>query len=100
MTWDRAQKWTPPQVSTLLEGVKLWDLWMEGYGATCENGTASCVARGIPGMTFTDACIEWARRQTMQEDGDAFLSFWNAEELSYWLCCLYPNEADARRSYG
>lgn len=67
----------------------VWDVWVQGYAATGERGTAWLKGR-IGAETFGEAC-------DLLFDGDPY---YDRENLSVWGCSCYPNEADARRVFG
>jgi len=70
----------------------MWNVWMEGFRATGESGPATFCGT-FPGKTFAEACTNWNK-----EEGTP--GYFNAKQLTYWGCCLYDNEIDARRSFG
>lgn len=70
----------------------LFEIWMEGYAATGEHGTASFEGR-FEGKTFADACKRWA----IEEER---LDLFDEKKLTYWGCRLFDNERDARRMFG
>lgn len=69
------------------------EVWNEGYAATGERAPALYLGR-YPGVTFKEEVeaamddLEWDR------------SYYNPEQLTYWACRFFDNEADARRSFG
>lgn len=75
---------------------KRWDIWVEGYAATGQYGTAQMLAAGIEAATFKEACIKVCSPKAFQEGHGDF----DAERLTVWSCKLFDNEAGARRSYG
>ena len=68
-------------------------LWMEGYGATGDSGTAQCLGT-YEGDTFADAVQAW-----VDEEPDR-AQYFKREGLTYWCCRFFDNEADARKSFG
>lgn len=57
--------------------------------------TASCVARGIEAPDFKEA----VRIHYTDKKGELDQSV-NLEQLTFWGCSLYPDEASARKSFG
>lgn len=90
-----------------VKSLKNFEIWVEGYAATGESGTAHKIGEG-EGETFDEAVkdymsknpnhgIEWndSRRYSTDEAYMNRRSHWNI-----WACNLYDNEADARKSFG
>ncbi len=84
-----------------------FEIWVEGYAATGEHGTAQMIGTGT-GDTFDEAVqdyMKWNPKHGIKENGrgryvsdEAYKnrrSNWNI-----WGCNLYDNEADARKSFG
>lgn len=72
--------------------VKKWPVWMEGYTATEDRGTAEFC--GVwPGATFADACAAWARETRSPQ-------LFDREKLTFWGCRLFDSEAAARKAFG
>ncbi len=69
-----------------------YDVWMEGFVATGESGTAMFLG-SFEAPTFRDAC-----KQAIADWGD--LELFNESNLTYWACRLFDNEVDARRNFG
>lgn len=78
--------------------MKEWEIWSEGYLATgMEGAPAKAQLYGkFYGETFRDACDQWAKTLTDPHS----ISCYNAERLSFWVCRLFDNETDARKSFG
>lgn len=87
--------------------MKKFEIWVEGYAATCEHGTANKIGEGF-GNTFDEAVEDYMSknedhgiekntrsRYTSEEAYKKRSSNWNI-----WACNLYDNEADARKSFG
>ncbi len=87
--------------------MKTFQIWMEGYAATGERGTANMIGTG-QGETFDDAVRDYMARTPkhgIEENGrnryineSAYQrrpSNWNI-----WGCNLYDNEAEARKTFG
>lgn len=85
-SYRRAAKRTPNT------DLKDFAIWMEGYAATGEHGYAQYMAT-IKATNFAEACHKLA---LLREWGDLY----DPDELSYWRCCLFPNEQEARQGYG
>ena len=70
----------------------LYDIWMEGYLAT-----------GMEGIPAEARLMECVVADTFQEACDTHFKndvLYNSEQLSYWGCCLFDNETDARKMFG
>lgn len=93
--------------NTLLGAVREFEIWMEGYAATGEQGIAQMIGKGF-GSTFDDAVKDYMSKNIehgIEENGgnsyiseDAYKkrrSNWNI-----WACSLFDNDADARKSFG
>jgi hypothetical protein len=91
----------------MLSALREFEIWMEGYAATCEHGTAQMIGKGF-GSTFDEAVKDYMSKNPnhgIEENGknryiseDAYKnrrSNWNI-----WACSLFDNEADARKSFG
>lgn len=73
--------------------MKEWDIWMEGFLATGQEGIperARCLGTAT-GYTFLEACRKFMA--TYPEAG----TYYNSRQNTYWACQLYDNEADARK---
>ena len=71
-----------------------YDIWIEGYAATGERGSAQRVTIA-QGESFKEACVNAYQRGKFHGYGS-----FDAKNLSLWACRLFDNEADARRSFG
>ena len=71
-----------------------FDVWLEGYAATGEHGTAQCLQREVMVDTFPEAC-----RLALGNKGWD-MSYYSAGPNTYWGCRFYPTEAEARKSFG
>jgi hypothetical protein len=72
---------------------KLYDIWAEGYADN--GGCAGAIRLGsAQGKTFKDAC------KTFAEEEETFRQYFEEEQMTYWGCRLFDNEADARKSFG
>lgn len=79
--------------------MKLWSVWIEGFYATGEHGTASYHGEW-EGETFADACAAFA---AVHDDGTYAgpdYKLFNPQKLSWWSCQMFDNEADARKLCG
>lgn len=76
------------------------ELWVEGYAATGEHGTAQCLGTW-PGETLGEAVKAW--NAAKNPDGKQFgvLKF-NAETgyWSVWGCRIFDNRRDAQEGFG
>ena len=71
-----------------------YEIWMEGFLVTGMEGTpapASFVGKA-EGIDFPDAVRNWYNNHPTGN--------FNPETLSDWGCRLFPNEQEARRSFG
>jgi hypothetical protein len=67
-----------------------YDIWAEGYAVTGNSGTAQKMAGGVRATSFKNACIK-------HFEGSPFF---DKEKLTYWGCKLFPDEYDARKTFG
>jgi len=87
--------------------VREFEIWVEGYSATGEHGTAQMIGKGT-GNDFNEAVKDYMKKipqHGIEENGrdryiteDAYLnriSNWNI-----WACNLFDNESDSRKSFG
>lgn len=72
--------------------MKTFEIWSEGYRATCEHGTAVCLGE-FQAETFQGAVAQLAQQAKHRQYVDL-------KNLTYWGCGLHDNEADARKTYG
>ncbi|ATS92370.1 hypothetical protein DLP05_083 [Stenotrophomonas phage vB_SmaS_DLP_5] len=70
-----------------------FDVWMEGYQASGDSGTAMYMGRAR-GKDFQTACAK-----ALYNKG-CVMSLYNPRLGTYWGCRLYDNEQDARKSFG
>lgn len=75
--------------------MKKFQLWMEGFSATGENGTASFEGE-YEGETFMDAYLAMVK----DKYGDNPPSYVHMDKPVIWGCRVFYNEADARKSFG
>jgi hypothetical protein len=89
--------------------LKEYEVWMEGYRATGEEGPAHLVGR-THARNFRQACniimcTQYLRRVT-EENNPAFKGYaekdwcYNPSNLSFWGCGLYMDEKRAKQSFG
>lgn len=85
-----------------------FEIWMEGYRATGESGTATYEGKW-EGETFDDAVKKYVFVKDLghlYDKGSRFLprdeNGIMKEEVAHriWGCRLFNNEADARKSFG
>lgn len=75
------------------EGWAWFEVWVEGYMATCEHGFAKKVGK-VYAESFVAACLQlWT-----PDWGE--LSYDSTGRPTFWNCRLYETEAEARVSYG
>ena len=77
--------------------MKAYEIWMEGYAATQESETAQYVG-SVEARSFKDACIKFSKTEEAVEK--QWEEFFDSENLSYWGCRLFDNEADSRKTFG
>lgn len=88
--WDTFQK-----TFNIQETVREFEVWVEGYIATGERGTAQFLGK-FPGETFRDAVIAY-KDSELDEYTKGLVDI---NKLSIWGCRLYDNEQDAKRNFG
>ena len=70
-------------------------LWIEGYAATGERGTAQCI--GIyEAKDLDDAVKKYMAANPNRVDWDRF----GRGRHAIWACEIFDNEAQARKSFG
>jgi len=78
--------------------LKTFSLWVEGYAATGDFGTATFYAR-VEGVDFNEAVRAYVEKLP---PGDK--KYWSFDAASnqwrMWGCRAFDNEADARRAFG
>jgi len=72
---------------------KIYHIWSEGFRATGEYGFANYFG-SEKATSFQEACDLYALKNP------EFATYYNADQLTYWGCRLFDNEADARKSFG
>jgi len=73
-----------------------YDIWVEGFQATGQSGSAERLASRVRGDSFRQAVVAWVATPA----GDPWRGTFNAERLTFWGCRAFDNEAAARRSFG
>lgn len=80
---------------------KRFDIWIEGYAATGEQASARCLATDQPGTDFANAVERWvAQKEREDPQFKKNLGDYDPIEVSIWGCSLYPNEEEARATFG
>lgn len=87
--------------------MKEFQIWIEGYRATGESGTAHTIGSGI-GENFDEAVKDYMEKnpnngickneRNMYHSDESYnnrRSNWNI-----WRCNLFENESDARKIFG
>ena len=72
-----------------------YEVWTEGYAATGERGVAIFHGK-FKGNSFKEAVIEFRDSLTNKHS----ISCINIEQMTFWACRFFDNEADARKSFG
>ena len=67
-----------------------YDIWKEGFSATCEGSPATWLVKNIEANSFKEACIKHCK-------GD---ENFDEEELSLCGCRLFETEKEARKLFG
>lgn len=73
--------------------MKQYEIWSEGYRATCESSGA-CFHAVSSGETFKNAVDNFAAIDK------EFNKYYDGENMTYWGCNLFDNERDARKTFG
>lgn len=82
-----------------------YTVWVEGYMATCEHGTAHCLGT-IDAENFIEAARELWRKNFIkaysndESTADDYFSINKKGIPCIWGCKCFDNEADARKSFG
>ena len=71
--------------------MRRFELWMEGYRATCEHDTARFLGV-FEAETFDDAYMIYAKQKNLPD--------YDIKKKTDWGRRIFDNEADARRSFG
>lgn len=72
----------------------MFEIWLSGYCTNGESGIALYYGKHA-GKTFADAVVKCVA--DCMEDPD---QYFNKNNLTYWGCKFYDNEADARAVFG
>lgn len=90
--------------------IKEYEIWIEGYAATGESGTAQRLLRPgeldskWKGITFQQAVVKalnelkWTMLSEMAQGCGGCL--YDPKRNTYWGCRFYNNEEEARKSFG
>lgn len=70
---------------------KRYAIWVEGFAATGEHGTAQFLGTAV-GRTFKEACQNWFAQHPSRT--------YDPERNTDWGCRLFDNPDDARKSFG
>lgn len=73
--------------------MKKFEIWMEGYATNGEHSDASLLGIGY-GETFENAV-----KNFYNKNPDKKINF-DPERMTHWGCGLFPNEVQARKSFG
>lgn len=90
--------------------LKEYEIWMEGYSATGESGTAHLLGK-IEARNFAQACHIYAAESYLEEvekiNSASFKEYrdfsrWDYDTTRYsiWACRLFWSEELARKSFG
>jgi hypothetical protein len=91
----------------MLGAVREFEIWMEGYAAMGEHGTAQMIGKGF-GSTFDEAVKDYMSKNPNHGIGENGKNRYISEDAyknrrsnwNIWACNLFDNEADARKSFG
>ena len=97
------QNYNKPILGTIRE----FEIWAEGYSASGESGTAQMIGKGL-GSTFDEAVKDYMGKNPNHGINENVRNRYISDESynkrrsnwSIWACCLFDNEADARKSFG
>ena len=104
MTWLDLSKSVEPKKPIELNE---YDIWLEGYAATGEHGTATYLGKH-KGRNFQDACMRyWMKSHLEQiekddEHGEYYdTKRWDYDPYknTYWACHMYETEQEARKNF-
>ena len=84
---------TPAYKGPLREGYQRYEVWLEGYQATGNSGTAQYLGN-FAGRSFPEACKVAVLRNGMNP------ALYDSERNAFWGCRFFNNEARARRNFG
>lgn len=85
--------------SDSLPRIRTFTLWVEGYRASSENGTAQYLG-AYTGVSLADAAQAWYRSQkdAKRQWGALYVS--DSGRPSVWGCRIFEAEEEARASFG
>jgi hypothetical protein len=72
---------------------KKWKIWAEGFATSGEYGNHTLMGEA-DGETFEEACANLAKTD------DFFAKSFDAAQLTYWACRLFPTAEEAAKSFG
>ncbi len=78
-----------------------YNIWIEGYAVTGGSSGADLAAENIEGKDFNDAVNNWIK----QKGPEWIEKHWGNHRVTngqhyFWGCRAYPQEVDARKSFG
>ena len=76
-----------------MENLKQYNIWSEGFRTNGEASSAFFIGTSF-GSNFKEACNNFAIKDAN------FKKYYSSNDLTYWGCKLFDNEADARVSFG
>lgn len=77
-----------------------FNLWVEGYAATGEHGTAKLLGT-VEAESFNEAVLKWNSENNTDGRKWGNLGYdLNYDRHSLWGCRIYDNERDARKAFG
>jgi len=74
-------------------------LWVEGYAATGEHGTARYLGMA-EADSFNEAVLKWNKEHNADGRWGNLGYSLNHDRYSLWGCRIYDNEKDARKAFG
>ena len=91
-------KFSPEGSSKEIQITTTWQVWSEGYLCSGMEGIPQrAIFHGdFIGDTFKDAVI--ACRDSFDDENSR--NCVDIENLSFWVCRFFDNEADARKAFG
>jgi hypothetical protein len=83
-----------------MDNTNLYEVWVEGYAATGEHGTAQKLSNinredgKWQAIDFKEAVVKALATLKWR------MEFFDSDKLTFWGCRFYDNEQDARKSFG
>lgn len=74
------------------------NLWVEGYAATGEHGTAQFLG-SYPTLSYKEAVLKWHKDNWTESRYGSFSLNHNGR-YALWGCEIFDNETDARKAFG